>query len=152
MKTSPPANAIAESSPERTSTLSHGRSLEVAIDGSGVDRIVVRSRTGELELAVEIGPNGPRLRVQAVDIELNATRRLDISCETLQVHARRSIEIAAEEQLKLAGGDVDVRAPSGEISLTANDDIAARGERILLNSDAPPLPLTWAEFHKRQAR
>lgn len=152
MKTLPAASAVEEASPEMTSSLSHGRSLAVTIGESGVDRIVVRSRTGELELAVELGPEGPRLKVRAVDIELSATRRLDIACESLEVRAGRSIEIAADEQLTLTGGDVHVGAPRGEVSLTANDDVAVRGERILLNSDAPPLPLTWAEFHKRQAR
>ena len=35
--------------------------------------------------------------------------------------------------------------------LRANDDVAINGERVRLNSDDPPMPLTWEEFRARQA-
>ena len=41
-------------------------------------------------------------------------------------------------------------ARPGGIELRANDDVRVTGERVLLNSDDPPMPLTWEEYEARR--
>ena len=44
----------------------------------------------------------------------------------------------------------DVRLEAaGELRLEANDDLALAGERILLNTDAPPMAPSWDDFIRR---
>ena len=134
--------------------LNHGRQLSIRVaqsnaEGDLSDLLEIRSATGELELAIEVGPTGPRLRVRAVDIELCAEKTLTMRCETLEVTARGAASIAAGALLALAGDDVRVQAETGEVAIRANDDVDVRGERIRLNCDDPPMAATWAELESR---
>lgn len=114
--------------------LAHGRTLACSADG---DRIELRSPSGELELTIELGPDGPRLRVRAVNLELEAAKAIRMKCETFALEADR---------------DASIRAPHGAIALVANDDVDVKGERILLNADAEPLPRVWKEFEARVSK
>ncbi len=129
--------------------LTHGRALSVDLDHAGVDLIQLRSATGEVELAIEVGPDGPKLRVRAVDIELTAERKLAMRCAELDVQVSGQATVAAEGELQMAGLDVRVLAERGEIQLRANDDVDVRGERIRLNCDDPPMPISWEEYEQR---
>lgn len=130
--------------------LAHGRELELEADrGDGAARLVVRSPGGELELSITIGPDGPKLTVRAVDIELVAERKLSMRCEDLDVQARGSAKILAGGGLTISGEDVHVNAPQGEIALRANDDVDVRGARIRLNCEDPPMPVSWEELERR---
>jgi len=134
---------------EQTHPLSHGRTLSIGVDPTSVDHIVVSSITGEMELSIELGPDGPKLRVRAVDIELVAAKRLSMRCESFLLQAERSAELLVDGPIRMRGEDVYLEAPAGELALTANDDVAIRGERILLNSDAPPMPSSSNELRSR---
>jgi len=130
--------------------LSHGRELTVKL-GEGADSILVRSPSGDVELAIEIGPDGPRLKVRAVDIELVADKRLSMRCEELNVTVGGTATIQAGGVTTITGKDVHIDAPRGELSLRANDDVDVRGERIRLNCDDAPMPTSWEEFEFRRA-
>jgi len=134
--------------------LNHGRQLSIRVAQPDPDREVsdlleIRSAKGELELAIEIGPTGPRLRVRAVDIELCAEKTLTMRCETLDVVASGGASVAAGQVLALSGDDVRVQAETGEVAIRANDDVDVRGERIRLNCNDPPMPTSWEELEAR---
>jgi hypothetical protein len=112
--------------------LPSGRRIE-AISGADGDLIRVRARSGECVLTVRVTDEGPVLRFSGAAIEL-AAGAIDLSCERLRV--RSAGEIAME-----AGAGVAIRA---------NDDVALDGERVLLNSADPPMPLTLEEHRARQ--
>lgn len=134
-----------------TLTLRDGRRLSV-VDDLATERIEIRSRTGDLEVHIELGPTGAKLRIAAVDIRLQATENLSIACGTLDVDVAGAARLHAAGQLSLQGEDVGISAPAGEIAIGANDDVAIRGERIQLNCDDAPMPLTWEEFEARTRR
>jgi hypothetical protein len=143
-------DGIATDAVEGKFPLSGGRVLSVQLDATGSDRITVRSPSGQLELSVEIGPDGPRLRVEAVDIDLVASRRLSLQCSELDIAVSGDAKLAAEKTMTLVGQDVHVGAPRGEITLHANDDVDVRGERVRLNCEDQPMPVDWDEFRLRQ--
>jgi hypothetical protein len=69
-------------------------------------------------------------------------RSLDIACGELNIEAR--------EGARIAGKKVDIEAKHGTVAIKANDDVRVEGERVLLNSTDPPLPVSWDEFNERQ--
>lgn len=129
--------------------LSHGRTLAVRRGPSDVDEVLVRSPSGDIELSIAIGPNGPRLRLRAVDIELVAEGRLSMQCAELDLQVQGPGTIRAGGALELQGEDVHIAAAAGEIAIQANDDIKLQGERIQLNCDEQPMPVSWEEFEAR---
>jgi len=145
--TEEPKNA--DGTPGATLPLSHGRILSVGVDASSSDRIVIRSSTGEMELAIDFGPDGPRLRLRAIDIELAAAKRLALQCESFELQVAESANLNVSGALQMRGGDIYLDAPRGELSLKANDDLIVRGERILLNSDAEPMPASLYDGRTR---
>jgi hypothetical protein len=115
----------------------------LAIDTTA-DRSELRllSPDGDLELTLEVGPNGPTVRLRAVNLAIEAGGRVDIAAKTLALRA--------EEKLTLSsGGDVVVEAPRGDVRLKAQDDVALDGERILLNSPERPPAHNWESFEAR---
>jgi len=108
--------------------LGHGRTVEIARGND--DILEIRTGAGELELAIVLTAEGPKLRLRAADLELVAARNIRIKCQ--------SFELEAQESARLV-------SPRGQITLAANDDIDLRGERILLNADAQPMPTDWDE-------
>lgn len=148
----------------RELVLSGGRTLAVSTSAAGVDRVELRAINGSVELAFVVGPEGPRLLVRAVDIEIVAERRLSMSCSELDIRARNALRVEAgclderverdvsriaQGNVTVAGRDVAVLADAGEVVIRANDDLDLRGERIRLNCEPDPLPLSWDEFDDR---
>ena len=52
--------------------------------------------------------------------------------------------------LRTEAQSMALAAHPGGISVEANDDVALKGERVLLNSDDPPMPLSMAEYRARR--
>ncbi|MEP7121468.1 MAG: hypothetical protein ABJE95_11180 [Byssovorax sp.] len=157
--------AGASTSTIATTTLPSGRRLEAELDATGADVLRIRAHDGQCVLTVRITDEGPVLSFSGASLELDA-RRLDIACDDLRVRVGGSAALAI-------GGDVDTRvaghathriegasrteaqslalaAHPGGITLEANDDVALKGERVLLNSDDPPMPLSMAEYRARR--
>jgi hypothetical protein len=147
-------------------TLPSGRSIEATSEG-GEETVRILASSGACVLTVRLTDEGPVLRFEGASLELAATRKLELSCEELSVRAsggaaihvggdldervqgsaRRSVRGAATTTAR----SVDLEASPGGIELRANDDVRVQGERVLLNSDDPPMPLTWDEYRARQA-
>jgi len=160
---------LAHQQPDHVMVLASGRVITVTPEAEGgVERVEIRSPTGELEVSVVMTPEGPRLRIRALDIDLDAARSLRMRCQTLAIDVEQDAGVNvgghftekvggnvlrhAEGQTTLHGADVAICAPRGQVSVRANDDLDLKGERILLNADGQPMALTWEEFHARTRR
>ena len=145
--------------------LPSGRRLEAELEPGGADVLRIRARDGQCVLTVRITDEGPVLSFSGATIEVEA-RRLDVACDDLRlrvgggavvdiggdldtrVAGRASQEIQGD--LRAAARSVAIEARSGGIKLDANDDVALKGERVLLNSEDPPMPLSMAEYRARR--
>jgi hypothetical protein len=159
-----PASAIVPHSAATAVTLPSGRRLEAELDPSGADVLRIRARDGQCVLTVRITDEGPVLSFSGATIELEA-RRLDVACDDLRlrVGGGAAIDIGGDVNARIAGratqeiqGDLRTAARSmalqartGGMTLDANDDVALKGERVLLNSDDPPMPLSMKEYRAR---
>ena len=149
-QTNQPTDGPAEPHPTELAkglALSRGRQLKVEL-GASQDTIEIRSPAGDIELAIVVGPDGPRLKIRAVDIELVAENRLSMICNSIDIRASSDAKLEAGGVASLVGRDVSVTS-KGEIELDANDDVHVRGERIKLNCDEPPMPTSWSEYERR---
>jgi hypothetical protein len=107
--------------PSRIIALSSGRSLEVGPS----EQISVRAPDGSIELSIELGPNGPIVRVHAARLEVSAKERVRFSAP--------SVELAASEHLSLrSGGDLDLAA-AGDAHLETEGEVHVLGTMIHLN-------------------
>lgn len=145
--------------------LSSGRAIEVQ-SAADVDVLRFRAPNGECALTIHWTDAGPVVRVAAAALEVQAQKRLSLDCEELHVRATggATIDVGGDLHERVAGsvhrvtrGDalteaqhVRVEARPGGIELRANDDVRVTGERVLLNSDDPPMPLTWEEYEARR--
>jgi len=143
-----------------------GRSLAVTEQG-GEERVEIRAAGGALLLSVRLTDEGPVFSLSGASFEIAAAKTLSLSAETLRVSALKDITIEAGGGLteRIAGDstrevggrdrvsarDVEVAAHPGGISLRANDDVDVVGERVRLNSDDPPMPVSWEEHRARHA-
>ncbi len=162
-----PAPTAALAAPARTITLASGRSLQIAEQGRE-EHIHVRAPDGQIVLSLRLTEEGPVLSIAAVSLEIAAQKHLTLKSETLAIqtsgdatldvggslhertrgHAIRDVGKASIERAR----EVSIEAAPGGVVVKANDDVSITGERVRLNSDDPPMPLTWEEHHARQAR
>jgi hypothetical protein len=160
------AEIVAAATTSTSVTLPSGRRLEAELDAGGADLLRIRARDGQCVLTVRITDEGPVLSFSGAAIELDA-RRLDIACDDLRLRVAGGAEIAVggdveshvagrashriEGDLRTAAHSMALAAHPGGITIDANDDVALKGERVLLNSDDPPMPLSMAEYRARRA-
>lgn len=149
----------------RAVVLPSGRSIEVQSQAD-VDVLRFRSPSGACVLTIHLTDAGPVVRVEGASLEVSAAKRLSLDCEEFHLRASggASIDVGGDLQERVGGsvnraasGDaitvarhVGVEARPGGIELRANDDVRVTGERVLLNSDDPPMPLTWEEYEARR--
>mgnify|MGYP001135307004 CR=1 FL=1 len=146
---------IVEGRPPEEISFPSGRVLTVSSEvdeeagQSEGESITVRSPTGEVELSIRFTAEGPKLRFQAAELELDATDTVRVRCEEYAVHARRRILLRSEgdvrteaedEVVSVAGGDAvhqarttTIRSTRGDVFIEANDDARIHGERVKLN-------------------
>jgi hypothetical protein len=145
--------------------LPSGRAVEVESRGAE-DVVRVKAPGGACVVTIHLTDEGPVIRVEGAALEVAATKRLALDCEDLYVRASKSATIDVggdlEERVKgsarrAALGDattvarsVGIEASTGGVEIRAHDDVAIQGERVLLNSDDPPMPLSWEEYEARQ--
>src|SRR5262245_45592938 len=145
--------------------LPSGRRVEVE-RREGQETLVVRSPEGVCIVEVRLTETGAELTLRADKLAIEAQSQLTLRSDALRLEARRASLEVGEDLIERIGGDVTRRAGGaavteaksvslaaqpGGIQLTANDDVDVRGERIRLNSEDPPMPLTWEEHARRRA-
>jgi hypothetical protein len=127
---------------EHAVELSSGRRIEAAEVEGGGELVRIRAKDGTCMLTVELTDKGPILRFEGAALEIVAPKSLDIACGTLNIEAK--------ETARITGKKVEIEAKKGSIEVVASDDVRVEGERVLLNSTDPPLPVSWEEFAERQ--
>jgi hypothetical protein len=149
----------------RNVVLPSGRTIEVHSE-SDADVLRFRAPSGECVLTIHVTDAGPVVRLGAAALEVRAATRLSLDCDEFQLRATKSAAIdVGGDLIERVGGSAHrvvrgeatlearharVEARPGGIELRANDDVRVTGERVLLNSDDPPMPLTWEEYEARR--
>jgi hypothetical protein len=126
-----------------------GRSIAVETTAPGDDHITVRGTSGAVELEVTLTDKGPVLHFRAAEIQLQASGRLSVDCEELDVRApggitqqtdgdllqvvRGDASIAVKGDLSIAAAETEIRSARGDVRVKANDDVLINGERVKLN-------------------
>ncbi|WP_437969071.1 hypothetical protein WMF04_07150 [Sorangium sp. So ce260] len=161
-----PAPGAELAAPARVVPLASGRSIEIAEEGAG-ERIQIRAAAGQLLVSIRLTDEGPVLSLEGASLEISASRTLSLSCDTLRIQAAQdaAVEVGGSLRERVRGSvvreagrsarttarEVKVEASPGGVEIRANDDVDIVGERVRLNSEDPPMPLSWEEFRARQA-
>jgi hypothetical protein len=109
---------------EKRVYLDQGRSLTVARDGAH-QIVEFRAPSGQLELRVKLGEEGPVLVLEGVKLEVNAAESLDIKVRDFNIEATGSTTITSKGELKIRS--------DGELDIDSPEDIRIRGKMIWLN-------------------
>ena len=162
-----PAQAAELAPPARTLVFASGRSIEIA-EGGREEHLRIRSPDGQIVLSLRLTDEGPVLSLSAISLEIAAQKHLALTSETLAIRTSgdASLDVGGSLHERTRGNairevgkasierarEVSVEATPGGVVLKANDDVSITGERVRLNSDDPPMPLTWEEHHARQTK
>ena len=139
--------------------LTSGRRYDIEA-GADADRLVVRSRTGDVVLRIEVTDAGPVLSFSGATVDLHATRTLRMAAEQIQIEASGDValsaggslreQVAGDHHTRVAGDErveaanVQVQASDGAVGVRAMKKIALDGEHIGLNDDPAPQPFPWS--------
>ena len=145
--------------PAAAVVLTSGRRYELEAGGDA-DRLVVRSRGGEVVLRIQVTDAGPVLSFTGASIDLEATRRLRLTAQEVSVEATGDVSLSAggslretvagDHHTKVAGDErieaanVELQASTGAVGVRAQGRIALDGEHIGLNDDPSPKPFGWS--------
>jgi hypothetical protein len=156
----PPTAALA---PTRVA-LRSGRAVEI-VEGEEADLIVVRGPSGAPTLTLRITADGPEISFSEASLEIASLGQLSVACEALSVEAGdASIAVGGDvdqtiggQARRTVGGVADIRARTlkieaspGGVELRAHGEVVIDGERVRLNSEDPPMPLTREELAARR--
>lgn len=131
--------ALALETNAQTLILRSGRAVETESRGEE-DILRVRSQEGAYVLTIKLTAEGPVVRVEGGSLEVSAAKKLSLDCDELSVRAKQGATIELGGALKVEASAIDLRA---------KDDVSLHGERVLLNSDDPEMPMSWDEYEAR---
>jgi hypothetical protein len=103
----------------------------------GKETLEIVGPGGATELSIVLTERGPRLILDAADIQINTVNRIAVACESFEVRAR--------DDLSLSGAQASLVAREGDAAITANDYVRVVGEQIRLNCDAPDRVPAWMQ-------
>jgi hypothetical protein len=154
-----PLDEVEAPVPGAALTLTSGRRYDLEA-GAEADRLVVRSRGGEIVLRIEITDAGPVLSFSGASIELAATQGLRLAAREVSIEATGDVllsaggslheRIAGEHHTRVDGNEwaeaatVQLQANVGAVGVRAMGRIALDGEHIGLNDDPEPKPFPWS--------
>jgi hypothetical protein len=158
-----PRAALVPAAP-RVLALASGHQIEIEERSAG-ETLTIRSSGGQAMLSVRLTDAGPVVTLSGAALEIAAAGSLALRCDHFDVKAgSASIEVAGD-LVERVGGDatrqatgtstlaarsIGIDAAPGGVSIVANDDVDVKGERVRLNSEDPPMPLSWEEFQAAQ--
>ena len=150
---------IAAPVPTTEVLLTSGRRYELQA-GPDADRLVIRSRGGEVVLRIEVTDAGPVLSFSAATLELEATRRLRLAAREVSIEATCDLSLSAggsmresvagDHHTRVAGDErveaanVQLQANEGSVGVRALGRIGLDGAHIGLNDDPLPKPFEWS--------
>jgi len=151
--------------PNHSLRFASGRTIDVT-ERAGDELVHVRASDGQIMLSIRLTDEGPVLTLSAVSLELAARKHLSLEAETLSIRTSgdATLDVGGSLHERTRGNtirdvgkasierarEVRIDATPGGIVVKANDDVSITGERVKLNSDDPPMPLTWEEHRARQ--
>ena len=149
---------------DATVILASGRRYDLE-SGSASDRLTVRSRNGEVVLHIEITDRGPVLSFKAAELELSASRKLNLDAKEIQLTCKGSMDlnvgghlrerIGGHHQTSVHGDErlearrVELQANGQGIAVRAAGPISMDGDHIGLNDDPMPEPFGWSGMRHR---
>ena len=148
----------------RVIALASGHRVEIEERPAG-ETLVIRSNGGQAMLSIRLTDAGPVVTLSGAALEIAAAGSLALRCEHFDLQAgSASINVAGDLVERVAGNasrqaagtstlaarSVGIEATPGGVSIRANDDVDVKGERVRLNSEDPPMPLSWEEFQAGQ--
>jgi hypothetical protein len=135
--------------------LSSGRRVDLEA-GPDVDRLVVRTRDGQIVLRIAVGDDGPVLSFSSATLDLEATKSLRLAAQDIHVEARGDLRetvggthhtrVAGEERLEAAR--VELQANKASVAVRARERITLDAEHIGLNDEPLPAPFVWSLAHE----
>jgi uncharacterized protein (DUF2345 family) len=106
------------------------------------DQALIRllGEDGAQSLVIEVGPNGPVLRVGS-GLAIAIEGELSLSAKRVDIHGREGVQLRSggdtvlysEGDLTSSAREHQLESRLGDVRLDANDDIKLTGERIRLN-------------------
>ena len=136
-----------------------GRSYAIE-SGETTDKLVVRSRGGEVVLRIEIGDHGPVLSFASADLVLASTGRVALEGSEVAIRSRGALHLDAEGDLeerigghhhtavagdeRLEASNVQVLAATGRVEILAQASVHLDGEHVGLNDNPLPVPFPWS--------
>lgn len=113
--------------------------LDLRTEGEA-DVVTLVSPEGRPILAIEVGPDGPVLRLEG-DVTLRLGGALRVDAEELELHGRRGVSLTSGGEMKIASeGDLSseglrqrITSTRGDVQVEANDDLRLDGERVMVN-------------------
>ena len=148
----------------RVITLTSGHRVEIDEQRAG-ETLTIRSSGGQTMLSVHLTDAGPVVTLSGATLEIVAAGSLALRCDHFDLKAGSASINVAGDLMERVGGNADrqaagtstlaaraigIEAAPGGVSITANDDVDVKGERVRLNSEDPPMPLSWDEYQARQ--
>ena len=161
----PGASLATEATASRAMDLSCGGHVEIVERANG-SVIRLSSAEGRGVVTIQFTDRGPLVTLNAADVEIVAARTLRLDSEELVVSAGQARFDVAGDLTQRVGGEArlhvrhnyelksaafDLEAVRGSGSLRANDDVNVKGERVRMNCDDPPIPVSMDEFYARRA-
>jgi hypothetical protein len=144
---------------EASIALSSGRRYDLEA-GPEADRLVIRSRGGQVVLRIEVTDAGPVLSFSGATVDISASRRLRLAAGEVTIEATGDVSVVAGGSLReavagshhariagderLEAANVQIQASEGSVGLRAQQGIALDGEHIGLNDDPLPKPFAWS--------
>lgn len=104
--------------------LAHGHSMVLVNDGAQ-QHLELLDTGGELMLRIRMTPHGPKVQIEASQLELTAKRTIDVHCERFSVHATEAVAMTSE-------GTMAFNAKK-TVDMHAEQDVTITGALISLN-------------------
>lgn len=144
----PSRGAPSRGAPSRSVQFRSGQSLDIVRDETS-EHLLLRAENGACIMRIEMTDRGPVFVIQGDAIAISANSVLSLRAPHLKVEAD-SISMDVRDDVDIQARQISATARLGNILIHANDDVNIKGERVRLNSEDPPMPLSWDEFAERK--
>ena len=99
-----------------------GHKVDIHLDGQSIE---VHDINGELQVQINITPQGPQIRLNGGQLDLQSPENISMDCNSFRLTTNEDTEIFAKGHVK-----IDSRE---EMRITCEDDVFIRAKVIWLN-------------------
>ena len=109
--------------------------------GNSEDVILLSDQDGQVQLSIVVTPAGPVLKIEGLQLLIQASGSLAIDAEQVAIRGRKgvfidsgsNVRLSAASDMELEASVNNIKATLGNVNILANDDVKLNGERIKLN-------------------